>query len=362
MEVENKISISVTPLTSFDDFLYNIREIDADFSSPFQRLAWLETYNRHIVDTNSLVLVDFREKNKLVGTAFGKLGYTKLFRFFRFYSLKLFQPGNWLDHLTPEYNGIIAKSSNQARLLNTLLHQTSQNHFEWNCIELAYSQHLPEVKAPQVIFPKFTYQINLDTIRQKQQTYLSSLRANTRAQIRRSIREYTELFGDLQLKFPKNLEECLSNFDAMVKFHTSYWASKGKKNAFYTEELISFHKDLISTSPEGQLYIAKICAGSEIIGYIYNLVMDRHIYQYQSGLNYITGHNKLKPGLVAHMLLIEHHLKNNDQIYDLMAGEARYKINLSNKTQKMYHITIFKPSFKVKLLFILRTILSVIKR
>ncbi len=89
-----------------------------------------------------------------------------------------------------------------------------------------------------------------------------------------------------------------------------------------------FQRRLIEVAlPHGTVEIMKVAAGSDVIGYVYNLVYRGHVYAYQTGINY-EDDARLKPGLVSHCLCIERHYNDGNSIYDFMAGEARYKASL----------------------------------
>ena len=73
--------------------------------------------------------------------------------------------------------------------------------------------------------------------------------------------------------------------------------------------------------------LLRVSAGADIIGYVYNLVYRGHVYAYQTGILY-ESNPRLKPGLVSHCLCIERHLEEGSDVYDFMAGDARYKASL----------------------------------
>ena len=92
-----------------------------------------------------------------------------------------------------------------------------------------------------------------------------------------------------------------------------------------------------------------------MIGYLYNLVYRGHVYQYQSGFRY-EGDPRLKPGLVSHCLCIERHLREGSEVYDFMAGDARYKANLGKPGPDMVYLLARRPTWPLQLESALRDV------
>ena len=85
-----------------------------------------------------------------------------------------------------------------------------------------------------------------------------------------------------------------------------------------------------------------------MIGYVYNLVYRRHVYAYQTGFHYESD-PRLKPGLVSHCLCIDRHLDDGSDVYDFMAGDARYKANLGEPGPDMLYLLAERPTWPLRL-------------
>ena len=63
------------------------------------------------------------------------------------------------------------------------------------------------------------------------------------------------------------------------------------------------------------------------------------VYAYQSGFRY-SQDNRLKPGLVSHLEAIELNRRLGHEAYDFLAGDARYKRSLSNKSNELLWLVL----------------------
>lgn len=195
---------------------------------------------------------------------------------------------------------------------------------------------------------KPSWRIDLAALRGTGIGYLDSLSANTRQQIRRSLRLY-EKRGALTATAAGSLPEALAYLEGLKELHQAYWTGRDEPGAFAYPFFESFQKRLIETClPRGTVEIVKVAAGSHVIGYVYNFVYHGHVYAYQTGFHYEED-SKLKPGLVSHCLCIEQHLAGTSRVYDFMAGEARYKSNLGVPGPDMLYLLAARPTVAVQI-------------
>jgi CelD/BcsL family acetyltransferase involved in cellulose biosynthesis len=93
-------------------------------------------------------------------------------------------------------------------------------------------------------------------------------------------------------------------------------------------------------------------AGSTILGYLYNLVVGDRVFSYQSGFDY--RHADLKPGIITHVMAIDHYLAGNVATYDLLEGESQYKRSLSHLSLPMYWLAVNPTLLRFRLESFLR--------
>ena len=112
----------------------------------------------------------------------------------------------------------------------------------------------------------------------------------------------------------------------MAALHQQYWIGRGKPGAFAEPFFGRFHHALIHRAAAGQsVDLMRIAAGDRIVGYLYNFVQDGWVAAYQSGFAFGPDADILRPGLVCHLMAIEHYRRAGRQRYDFLGGEARYK-------------------------------------
>lgn len=172
--------------------------------------------------------------------------------------------------------------------------------------------------------------IDLARIRAGGGDWLATLSANTRYQLRRSARFYAAR-GPLRLERAGSLAEALAWFDRLVALHGESWQRRGQPGAFAHPFALRFHRALIERAePRGELDLLRLTAGEEVLGYLYNFRLGGRVYAYQSGLNHRGAERHGKPGLTFHAMAVERALAGGEQVYDFLAGAARYKLSLSN--------------------------------
>jgi CelD/BcsL family acetyltransferase involved in cellulose biosynthesis len=195
---------------------------------------------------------------------------------------------------------------------------------------------------------KPSWRVDLAAIRAEDRQYLECLNANARQQIRRAIRLY-DREGWLTALRARDVPQALSFLDGLRELHQSHWTARGHPGGFAYPFFAGFQKRLIETGlPHGTVEIFRISAGSNLIGYVYNLVYRGHVYAYQTGLRY-QDDPRLKPGLVSHCLCIDRHLADGSNAYDFMAGDARYKASLGTRGPDMLYLLAQRPTWPLRL-------------
>ncbi len=200
----------------------------------------------------------------------------------------------------------------------------------------------------ELVWSKPSWRIDLDAIRASGRGYVDSISANTRQQIRRSMRLYAKQ-GELVATRARDVPEALAFLDGLKALHQPYWVGRGEPGAFAYPFFERFQRRLIETClPHGGVELVRVTRGGTAIGYLYNLVHRRHVYSYQCGFLF-EADPKLKPGLVSHCLCIEMHEREGDSVYDFMAGENRYKANLGRPGPDMHYVMLQRQTLPIRL-------------
>lgn len=206
---------------------------------------------------------------------------------------------------------------------------------------------------------KPSWRVDLNAVRASGRPYLERLSANTRQQIRRSMRLY-EREGKLVARRARDVPEALEFLEELKELHQRTWQRRGETGSFAYPFFERFQRRLLATClPRGTVEIVRVACGERVIGYLYNFVWRGTVFAYQSGLAY-EADARLKPGLVAHCLTIDIHLAEGAKIYDFMAGEARYKASLGVPGPEMYHLLLQRPTWALRFEYGLRNLKRVL--
>lgn len=182
--------------------------------------------------------------------------------------------------------------------------------------------------------------VDLHALRQTGREYLAALSANTRYQLARSSRRYSEL-GPLALRRAGSVAEGLAFLDRLAELHQRYWTGRGEPGAFANPVFGRFHRALIERAfPAGGIDLLRVSAGEHVLGYLYNFRYRQTAYAYQSGFDYSLAGAQLKPGLTSHHLAIERYLQEGLDRYDFLAGASRYKQSLATGSTTLHWLDI----------------------
>jgi CelD/BcsL family acetyltransferase involved in cellulose biosynthesis len=161
---------------------------------------------------------------------------------------------------------------------------------------------------------------------------LDALSANTRHQVRRSMRAYAAL-GELALQRAATPAEAHAYLDELAVLHQQTWTARGKPGCFAQPFFARFHHALIDRGLARQeIDLFRVTAGETLVGVLYNFRHRGRSLAYQSGFAYGLGGRHAKPGLTSHVLAIRFCLEAGLDAYDFLAGEDRYKSSLSDST------------------------------
>ena len=304
--------------------------------------VWIETY-----DPEYLV-VSATYKDEVV--AIGLFTYSKEIRHKFVFSrqLRLHQIGDQLmDQIWMEYNDFLCFEQHQVKAVNACLKALQHDMFDWDEIILS----MMSLNRGQEIAQSYEYAFidvhrtcyaaNLKNIKATGGNYLLSLRANTRYQIRRSIRHYEEKYGEVKLMIARNRDESIEYFHEAGPLHIERWDDSGYKN----KQFINFHENLIRESDDHQIDLIRVRAGNTTIAVMYYHIVGKNVYFYLHGLKY-DDDAKLKPGLVAHSLASQHYLDAGMDIYDYMGGYSQYKLQLAERIEDLVTVCIQKSKLR----------------
>lgn len=186
--------------------------------------------------------------------------------------------------------------------------------------------------------------------------YLSRLSANTRGQIRRSMRLY-EAKGPLNLTSAPDHPTARAYMRDLRGLHEETWTRRGSGlGAFSHPAFAYFTAALVEIGlGEGHVDVLRVSAGEDTVGLLLNFAHAGHVYAYQSGLDY-GADNRLKPGLVTHALAVAHYRARGMKAYHFMAGDSRYKTSLGTEVEVLSWLTCHRDTMAERVFSVLRHI------
>ena len=265
------------------------------------------------------------------------------------------------DQIWTEYNGILACPEHEAAIYAILLPYLLEHYPDWDELVIgAISKKVADqlegssYLKPLVLWQSPSYGVDLLELKAEFPDYLSSLSRNTRYQVRRSFKLY-DAQGGLSLQFASNVDEALSFFKQAGPLHLEKWGAGQGESGYSNPAFIKFHENLIQAAfPSGQVDLIKVSCNTRVLGYLYNFLYRDQVYFYLSGL-LSEADSKLKPGLCAHSLAIQHYMDQGYQFYDFMGGQDRYKASLGKEHEELFHIALQKDHLKFKIEAFLRS-------
>jgi len=363
------IAASVMRLTTIGPLGHKWRHLEQRSScSFFQSWTWIGTWLAQLPKSVELYLLEVVDGDRVIGLAVFGAGTLVRHGFVRSRALLLHETGsNEMDRMTIEYNSILVETGREREVVIAGVNCVRAANLTWDELIVsgvearAFEAWHAAVRDTnwRVVFRQESncYLVDLDAVRDRGGDYLALLSSNTRQQVRRSLRAY-EKFGSLSISVASSEETAVEYLHGLQDLHDAHWRGRGKDGAFASEFTRNFHDRLVRDAvARAEVQMLRVTAGNEVVGYLYNLVRDGHVYFYQSGFEY-TEDPKLRPGLICHYLAITHNLKIGNRIYDFLAGPQRYKQSLGAAHVKMYWFALQKP----RLVFAVERLLKRVKR
>jgi len=185
--------------------------------------------------------------------------------------------------------------------------------------------------------------VDFATLGGGEEPFLASLSANTRYQLRRSMRRY-EAVGEMRVQRADSLGEALTFLDDLARLHQITWRTRGGIGAFANATFLRFHHALVERAlPRGEIDLLRITAGGQLLGYLYNFIFREGVLAYQSGFDYTAAGPHQKPGLTSHYLAIEMYRRQGRHSYSFLAGDDRYKTSHANATTMLHWLDVAPP-------------------
>ncbi len=208
----------------------------------------------------------------------------------------------------------------------------------WNCVTL---------QAQPV------YVVDLGAVRSAGGDFLASLTGSFKAKLRRAMTGY-EQRGALSCRVASTEDERRTAWERLAALHQESWRARGKPGSFANPKLVVFHEHLQRHAGEA-VHLFEVRSGAETIGVLYNFVHESRVLNYQSGFK-LEDDNKLTPGFVCHALACQYYMDAGFEIYDLLAGEADYKMRLGGQSETLTSLSLERASPRNKLRYLMKNL------
>ncbi|WNC68446.1 GNAT family N-acetyltransferase [Thalassotalea nanhaiensis] len=323
----------------------------------FLSWRWIANWLNQVIDDNKIVLVSAHSYTSeiialglFVEKKSNKLGLIPCTQWFLHRTGKRNYDQIWIEN----NNFLIAKGYEESALTNIWRYLSqSQPHVDEFIISVSKGKttnqkHLPNSYSLYKSDLHSGYKVNLHNYKDLND-YLSQLSKNTRQQVNRSI-SLLNKSAAIELKI-WNTDQ-FSILNKHKHLHIKKWKNTNTPSGFSNPLFEEFHQQLNSAqdfaySQNIYTLVAEINSGEAILGCAYYLVDHGHIYFYLACLSKIEN-NKLKLGLAIHAKVIEWLILNKPEInvYDFLAGDARYKKSLAQTTEAYCNLIIYKKNYK----------------
>ena len=252
------------------------------------------------------------------------------------------------DQIWTEYNEILAADQHREGATLALMTELVEHYPDWD--ELVIGAVTKDVAERMTALSGLDridlwhspfYGVDLKSLRDTKQDYLSSLSSNTRYQIRRSIKLYAQQ-GSLEIVRATSPQQALEFFNMAGPLHQQKWGRAPGQSGFANPIFVDFHTKLIEANWSAEnIDVLKVMCGEKVLAYVYNFIYAGTVLFYL-GAVIDEQDAKLKPGLVAHALCIEQYMNRGFDYYDFMGGDNRYKSSMGQVAGTLYRIALQK--------------------
>jgi CelD/BcsL family acetyltransferase involved in cellulose biosynthesis len=179
---------------------------------------------------------------------------------------------------------------------------------------------------------------------------LSLLPSRARTRLRHTIASLQKRYGPLTVSTAQTRAEAHAYLNELKIHHNAKWGANSGSGAFDEPFAQKFHDSLVNRCfDDGVVQLARISTGTTTLGLLYNYVYRGQVLFYQSGINYAATSTNESPGLLIHVLMIDHNAALGHEVYDLLAGDSQYKRTLANHSNELWWGAMQKPRLKLKI-------------
>ena len=184
--------------------------------------------------------------------------------------------------------------------------------------------------------------VDLRSAASAQGDVLATLRSSTRRKVRRSL----AVIGDVETEWAETPEHALDILSELSALHQRRWTSAGRSGVFSSRRFAEFHREVVPRLlPRRAVVLFRVRAQDHTVGCLYHFIERRRVLFYQSGFASYSERG-ISPGFVTHALCMQASLERGFSEYDLLAGDSRYKRELSTTTRELVWAIGRRPAYR----------------
>lgn len=180
--------------------------------------------------------------------------------------------------------------------------------------------------------------------------YLAELSASRRYVVTRSRRDLEAWAGGpIELRHARTAAELVEGAAILRRLHGERWSARGVAGSFEGPLFRAFHEAVMpALLARGALRLSWIVGRGEPLAALYSICWNGKLHFYQGGRR-VDLPPKLRPGIVAHAMAIEHAIAEGIREYDFLGGEMRYKQQFATGSRALVDLRAVRPSHRERL-------------
>ncbi|MFO1259518.1 MAG: GNAT family N-acetyltransferase [Sphingomonadaceae bacterium] len=173
------------------------------------------------------------------------------------------------------------------------------------------------------------YYVDLAAVRSAGGDYLSLLSANTRGQIKRSLKDEP---GEINVEKANDRNTIENWLEDMRRFNIDHHADNAWESRFFRDFV---QRLALAGLADRSVELLRLSSEAETLGYLLNFVWAGRAMNYQSAFA-VPRTAKSKPGLMCHAAAVTHYATRDLKHYSFLAGKDRYKHSLSTGAEELH--------------------------
>jgi len=239
------------------------------------------------------------------------------------------------DSVCVEYNRLLVTPENRdafaSALVAAIRHETNWDELILDGFAPEDAEPLLRAEPSLVAERRVCCAVDLRAANETGGEIIAALKANTQKKIRRSLRG----FGVIQTEWADTVEQAIDILNELIDLHQQRWEGIGEPGSFSSGRFVAFHRELVPRLlAKRAVLLFRARSASGTLGCLYSFIEHGRVLFYQSGLAAVDD-NKLKPGLVTHALCMQGCMERGLTEYNFLAGNSRYKQELSTVEQEL---------------------------